>query len=154
MNDALAALARSPRLPVGGANTTLELVKYDPSDKGAVASVQAAARIFKSAFGERWSERGGGGMDGRKRARARAPHLSSSAHTTAPVLLQDGRDLITLVCQRYVSPPEGEPTPGGASQPTDSEDEVGASPTHHDFDGFLVVLLRVGNTPVTAAVLR
>ena len=43
-------LARSPRLPVGE-NATLELVKYEPNDKASVMAVQAAARIFKSAFG-------------------------------------------------------------------------------------------------------
>ena len=78
---------------------------------------------------------------------------------------RDGRDLVTLVTQRYVSPPEGEPLRAAAaagpsaSPPTDSEGEGEGGddpdgPTHLDFDGFLVALLRVGTAPVTAAVFR
>ena len=167
VHDGLAALARSPRLPIGDGTTTLELVKYEAGDKAAVATVQAAARIFKSAFGEtkRRRERGEGERGGS--AHPLSTFLTSLLlHSlTAPVLLEDGRDLVTLVTQRYVSPPEGEPLRAAAaagpsaSPPTDSEGEGEGGddpdgPTHLDFDGFLVSLLRVGTAPVTAAVFR
>ena len=106
-------------------------------------------------------ERGTPGVETRLSTPSITPRtrLSSCPLYTAPILLEDGRDLVTLVCQRYVSPPEGEPAAvPPASPPPESEDEDGeggpASPRHHDFDGFLVALLRVGATPVTAAVVR
>lgn len=171
----MAALARGPRLPVGE-NRTLELVKYDTGDKAAVLAVRAAAGIFKSTFGERRGgergEEGKGEMVGPVAARlsSTSSHTRSSPpspHTQtppAPVLLEDGRDLVTLVCQRYVSPPEGEPvvpaapgrratgSSGGCEGSEKSEDED--EPRHLDFGAFFVALLRVGSTPVTAAVVR
>jgi len=58
--DGLAAMARGPRLPLGdtpaatnaASAITLELVRHEPGDRAAVAAVQAATKLFRSAFGQ------------------------------------------------------------------------------------------------------